>query len=203
MNYYQKEFFPKLTEVFLNNKIFNKERKNILSKVSGNVLEVGFGSGLNLNFYPKTVDSLVAIDPSKTALSLSEKRKAIAKFPINLLCGTCESASLSPESFDYIVTTWVLCMVEDPESTLRCMRKLLKPNGKYLFLEHGYSNNKFTRKMQNYWNPFHNRLFGGCNINRPIDTLVENAGFKILELKRFNLFGIGLVFSTYQGSATC
>lgn len=202
MNYYQKDFFPKLTEVFLNNKILNRERKKTLSKISGNVLEVGFGSGLNLPFYSSEVKSLVGIDPSNLALKLAEKRIDRAKFQVKLLCGTCQEIDLPLASFDFIVTTWVLCMVENPEATLKCMRGFLKPNGKYFFLEHGYSKNNFTRKIQNHWNPFHKKIFGGCNVNRPIDTLVESAGFEIQELERFNLFGMGIVFSTYRGIAT-
>lgn len=201
MNYYQKDFFPKLTEIFLNNKRLNCERKKVLSIVSGNVLEVGFGSGLNLPFYSNEVKSIVAIDPSETALNLAEKRITNTDFSIKLLCGTCETVDIPLASFDFIVTTWVLCMVENPESTLTSMRKFLKPTGKYVFLEHGYSKNTVTRKIQNYCNPLYNKFFGGCNINRPIDTLIENAGFKIMELERFNLFGFGVALSTFRGTA--
>lgn len=201
MNYYQKDFFPKLTEVFLNNKVLNKERKKVLSTVRGNVLEVGFGSGLNLQFYSNAVESLVAVDPSETALKLAEKRIAKACFPVKLLCGTCETVDIPLASFDFIVSTWVLCMVENPTSTLINMRKYLKPAGRYVFLEHGHSKKTFTRKIQNCCNPLYNKLFGGCNINRSIDKLIENAGFEITELERFNLFGCGAALSTYRGIA--
>jgi len=201
MSYYQKDFFPKLTEVFLNNKVLNKERKKVLSVVRGQVLEVGFGSGLNLRFYPNEVESLVAVDPSEAAISLAKKRVVEVDYPVRLLYGTCETVDIPLASFDFIVTTWVLCMVENPQSTLKTMRKFLKPTGKYVFLEHGYSKSSFTRKIQDCCNPFSRKLLGGCNINRPIDTLIESAGFEIVELERFNLFGCGVALSAYRGIA--
>src|SRR5262245_26664626 len=103
MNFYQKEFFPKITEIFLNNKIFNIERKKVLSEAFGNVLEVGFGSGLNLPYYSSKIESLVGIDPSRTALNLAEKRVKMADFPISLLCGTTETLNIPLASFDFIV----------------------------------------------------------------------------------------------------
>lgn len=201
MGFYTKYVFPRLSDAFLDNRRLNAERKKALSCARGAVLEVGFGSGLNLPYYPETVTSLVALDPSEQAFKLATRRIKAASFPITYIPQSCEAAPLVPNTFNCVVSTWTLCTVTDPLGVLRKLRASLAPEGRFLFLEHGRSSSDLVGVMQDCWDPLHQRLCAGCHVNRPIDALFRTAGFDIILLERFNLFPIKVLFSTYRGIA--
>ena len=181
----------------------NDLRPEALSDSHGEVLEVGFGTGLNLAYYPPSVTSLTALDPNVTdALPAVERRLAEAPFAVER-CSLRADGELPFDSgrFDTIVTTWTLCSIPDPHRALVEMRRILKPGGKYLFIEHGRASLESTARWQDRVNPLWKRLSDGCNVNRSIDEIVERSGFELDSLERFRHQGPAIFAQMYRGCA--
>ena len=149
----------------------------------GVVLEAGIGSGLNIPFYTNAVTKLYGIDPSAELLALARDNAAAASFPIELIRGSAERVPLPAESIDTVVITWSLCSIHDPAAALSEMRRVLRPGGALIFVEHGLSSDPHVRKWQNRLTPFWRPCAGGCHLNRKIDDLVRDAGFAINDLR--------------------
>lgn len=182
----------------------NDLRPETIERAEGEVLEVGFGSGLNLAYYPSAVKSLVGLDPQITdRLPAFQRRIEAAPFPIEQ-CGLRADGELPFDAgrFDTVVTTWTLCSIPDPGAALAEMRRVLKPGGRYVFIEHGRAPDEGTALWQDRFNPIWNRIGDGCNINRKIDRIVEDAGFAFEGLERFRGKGPGLFAHLYRGVAT-
>jgi ubiquinone/menaquinone biosynthesis C-methylase UbiE len=169
----------------------------------GDVLEIGFGTGLNLRHYPSKVRSVWGIDPMATeGVGPVELRIAQAPFPV-------ERSSLRADDqlpfdagrFDCVVTTWTLCSIPDARAALAEMHRVLKPGGLYLFIEHGRSRTESTIRWQDRLNPTWSKLTDGCNINRPVDELVERSGFELSSLDEFKGKGPRLISHLYRGIA--
>jgi ubiquinone/menaquinone biosynthesis C-methylase UbiE len=181
----------------------NDLRPEALSDSHGEVLEVGFGTGLNLAYYPPSVTSLTALDPNVTdGLPAVERRLAEAPFAVER-CALRADGELPFDSgrFDTIVTTWTLCSIPDPHRALVEMRRILKPGGKYLFIEHGRASLESTARWQDRVNPLWKRLSDGCNVNRSIDEIVERSGFELDSLERFRHQGPAIFAQMYRGCA--
>lgn len=179
-------------------------RPETITGARGDVLEIGFGTGRNLRHYPGDVHSVWGVDPMVThGVGPVERRIEEAPFPV-------ERAALSADRqlpfdagrFDCVVTTWTLCSIPDARAALAEMRRVLKPGGRYLFIEHGRGRVESTIRWQERLNPMWNRLTEGCNINRPIDELVEQAGFELTSVDEFQGKGPRLVSHLYRGVAT-
>jgi ubiquinone/menaquinone biosynthesis C-methylase UbiE len=179
-------------------------RPETVGAASGSVLEVGFGTARNLPHYGEGVERLTGLDPLDTAgVRAVEDRIARARFPVERV--TLTSAVALPFDagrFDCVVTTWTLCSIREPGKALLEMRRVLKPGGRYLFIEHGRSPRPRTERWQDRLNPIWCRLMDGCNINRRIDRLVEDAGFALISLERFQHRGPSLLAHMYRGMAT-
>jgi len=182
----------------------NELRAPTLSAAVGDVLEVGFGTGLNLPYYPSTVKKLLALDPKVVeGLPPLDERLRRAAFPV-------ERSSLRADGelpfdsrrFDCVVTTWALCSIPDPLRALGEMRRVLKPDGHYLFIEHGCAPTARSAWWQDQLNPLWCRIADGCNMNRSIDRIVEEGGFELTSLERFRHGGPGLLGHMYRGVAT-
>ncbi|MHC4788976.1 MAG: class I SAM-dependent methyltransferase [Planctomycetota bacterium] len=157
-----------------------------LERAHGAVLEVGFGTGLNLRYYPSAVRFLAALDPLQGVPDRVQRRIARASFPVERFeLAVGDELPFEDERFDCVVTTWSLCSIERPLAALAEMRRVLRRGGLYLLLEHGRSNDPRTARWQRRLNPLHKRIAGGCELVRPIDRLVEQAGFGIEKLDRF------------------
>lgn len=193
--------FPHVTRWCLTGRALGRERQSALAGVRGRVLEVGFGSGLNLPFYPTTVTRLVAIDSSRTALRIAAALIPRAAFPVDVLIHTGEELPYGDESFDSIVFTWTLCMIDDPLTALSEAHRVLRPSGQLFFLEHGRSSDSAIARAQDRWNPLNQCLFAGCNINRPIDSLVLAARFNVTSLDRYTRRGPRVSSCVYRGIA--
>jgi SAM-dependent methyltransferase len=179
-------------------------RPDTLAQASGEVLEVGFGTGRNLALYPPGVKSLVGLDPLVTdGIAAVDARVAAARFPVARTALRADGAlPFDAGRFDCVVTTWTLCSIPDADAALREMRRVLKPGGRYVFVEHGRSQRASTARWQERLNPLWSRLADGCNINRPIDALVARGGFELTALDRFRGKGPGLFAQMYRGVAT-
>lgn len=170
----------------------------------GEVLEIGFGTGRNLPYYPAGVTSVSGVDPMVTSgVTPVERRIDEAPFPVVRTALRADNQlPFDAGRFDCVVTTWTLCSIPDVQGALSEMRRVLKPGGWYLFIEHGRGRNERTILWQDRLNPMWNRLTDGCNINRPIDQLVESAGFALGPVHEFKGKGPSLVSHLYQGVAT-
>lgn len=167
---------------------FQKEREKALAPAAGEVLEIGFGTGLNLPHYPEAVSTLTAVEPEEMLSQRVEKRIAAAHVPIHREKLSAEGLPFENDSFDCVVSTWTLCTIPDLGTALReAGRVLKKPGGKLIFLEHGRSDDERTAKWQDRLNPIQ-QVFGcGCNLNRRIDDFIEEAGLRIIQLDRFRM----------------
>ena len=186
-------------------RILDDLRPEALAAAQGEVLEIGFGTGRNLEHYPNAVSSVSGVDPMVTeGIAKVDARIAGASFPISRTALRADGdLPFDAGRFDCVVTTWTLCSIPDAHTALTEMRRVLKPGGFYLFIEHGRSRGEATARWQDRLNPMWNRLTEGCNINRPIDELVSRAGFELTSVDEFRGPGPVLTSQMYRGVATC
>jgi ubiquinone/menaquinone biosynthesis C-methylase UbiE len=179
-------------------------RVETIEEARGDVLEIGFGTALNLRYYRSDVTTLVGLDPMDVAnVEKVQRRIQSVTFPIERNALRADGGlPFDRARFDTVVTTWTLCSIPEVASALREMRRVLKPGGQYLFIEHGRSENDGTAKWQDRINPLWSRVCDGCNLNRKIDRLVLDGGFELKSLKRFRAKGPGIVAQMYRGIAT-
>lgn len=202
MGFYEKYILPRGLDWGMSGERFGKLRKQYLAGVSGRVLEVGFGSGLNLPHYPDEVAHLYALDPSQLGRRLAEKRIQGVLFPVEFVELQGSRFALPDHSVDAVVSTWTVCTIPDPISALKEIRRVLRPEGKYYFLEHGLSPDRRIARLQNLWNPIQKWFAGGCHVNREIDRLILNSGFKMLDFKNFYMEGPKVLTYMYGGIAS-
>jgi ubiquinone/menaquinone biosynthesis C-methylase UbiE len=182
---------------------FHRLRRELLASIHGEVLELGIGTGLNLPHYPKAVIGLDAVDPAQLLPKTITARSAVLPFTVRIQRGTAETLAYAHRRFDYVVSTWTLCTIPDPVLALQEVRRVLKPRGKFLFLEHGRSDNRKLAAWQDRLNPVQNVIGCGCNLNRKIDHLITQSGLTIAHLDRFSMQAVPrLAGEMYRGTAT-
>ncbi len=176
-SFYEDHILPRCIDFALSRAPILEARQRIVRGLSGVVLEIGFGSGLNVPYYPAQVTKVLAIDPSALGRKLAQKR--IAQSPIEVeWCGLSgESLDLPDASVDAVLSTFTLCTIPHVEVALRELRRVLKENGAFHFLEHGRSPEPGVARWQDRLNPLQRYVAGGCNLNRPMADLVRDAGF--------------------------
>jgi ubiquinone/menaquinone biosynthesis C-methylase UbiE len=167
----------------------------------GVVLEVGIGSGLNLPFYTGAVRHLYGVDPSPEVLAMAREKAAAASFPVELFNCGADRIPLADASVDTVVVTWSLCSIARAEDALREMRRVLKPGGTFIFVEHGLSPDAGVGRWQNRLTPFWRVFTGGCHLNRKMDDLVRGAGFTIADLRMEYVPGPRALTFMYEGRA--
>jgi len=199
---YERHVFPHIIERAMRR--MGELRDDALARAEGDVLEVGFGTGLNLRHYPPAVKRLSALDPMTALDDVVAKRIAAAPFPVERFALRADGRlPFDDESFDTVVVTWTLCTIPDVATALREMRRVLRPSGRLLFIEHGLSDKPSVARWQHRLNPIQNVVGCGCNLDRKIDALVAGAGFALERVDRFVAEGAPEIFGTmYRGSAT-
>jgi ubiquinone/menaquinone biosynthesis C-methylase UbiE len=186
MGFYSSYIFPRLVEWSLGSAIVRDQRRRALAPLRGHVLEIGFGTGLNLACYPPQVTGLTAIDSETMLRAKVADRIARAHVPVEQV--KLDAGGRLPfedDCFDGIVTTFTLCSIAEVANALAEIRRVLKPKGEYVFLEHGRSEDPRIAKQQDRFNPITKLIGCGCNMNRPIDQLISAAGLRITSLDRF------------------
>jgi len=179
-------------------------RSDTVELVEGEVLEVGFGTGLNLRHYGPDVKSVTGLDPFPyEGLDRIGERIAEVSFPVERrVLPADDELPFDAARFDNIVTTWTLGSIPDVTRALAEMRRVLKPGGRYVFVEHGRAEAAGTARWQDRLNPYWARFSDGCNMNRAIDRIVEDAGFELTELRRFRARGPSVLSQMFRGVAT-
>jgi ubiquinone/menaquinone biosynthesis C-methylase UbiE len=201
MGLYQDRILPHLIHVSMRQKTFTDYRQRITSLAEGDVLEIGIGSGLNVPLYGGRVAHLFGIDPSARLLSMARRTAADAGRSISLLEGSGEAIALEDDSVDTVVTTWTLCTIPNVTVALDEIRRVLRPSGRLLFVEHGRAPDASVRRWQDRLTPLWKRVGGGCHLNRPIRDLVESAGFRVDQIRTGYMKGPKPMTFMYEGSA--
>ena len=203
MRLYAEFIFPRVMDWVMNGEVFQQLRAELLKDAHGDVLEIGFGTGLNLPHYPANISSLTIVDPARLLPQRVRERVAQVPFPIHAEHITAEALPNPDRQFDSVVSTWTLCTIPEPVKALREINRVLKPNGTFLFLEHGRSDNARVAAWQDRINPLQNIVGCGCNLNRRIDQLIEQSGLHILHLDRFQMPNVPRTFGEmYLGRAS-
>ncbi len=186
MNFYNKHILPKLLNSAMKREEMEKHRPDVVAHASGTVLEIGFGSGLNLPYY-KDITKLYALEPLKELYDIAYEKISHISFPLEYLQASAEKIPFVDSSIDSVISTWTLCSIPHPEMALKEILRVLKPQGKFVFIEHGKSPRSFIARLQNIFTPVSRCIAGGCYMNREIEKLVIDAGFKIQNLETFQL----------------
>ena len=190
MAFYEDYLLPRFITCACGTKPIMQQRQKIVPQASGTVLEIGIGAGLNLPYYDSSaVDRLIGLDPSEASWKLAGKRAAALGFDVEFIGLPSEEIPLDTDSVDTVLVTYSLCTIPDPVTALRGMARVLRPNGRLLFCEHGMAPDANVRKWQDRVNPLWSKMAGGCNLNRDIPALLEAAGFTVPELENCYLPG--------------
>jgi ubiquinone/menaquinone biosynthesis C-methylase UbiE len=202
MAIYRDHIFPRLLEIALGGRKPMEYRRRVLTTARGQVLEIGFGTGLNLACYPETVEKLTLLDVDRLLPNRVQQRIAATPFPVEMAFLDAARLPFDDACFDVVVSTWTLCTIPDVASALAEVRRVLRPGGEFLFLEHGRSDDPHVARRQDRWNGVQKFVACGCNLNRPIDQLVSAAGLRIAELDRFQMPGVPKIGAAhYLGAA--
>jgi ubiquinone/menaquinone biosynthesis C-methylase UbiE len=201
MSLYQRWVVPRLIELSMRQSQLQDYRRELVPNARGRVLEVGVGSGMNLPFYAADVREVVGVDPSAELLEMARKRAAEAGRPVTLTRASATSMPLENASFDTIVMTWTLCSIPYPAAALREMRRVLRPGGTLLFIEHGLSPDAGVARWQHRLTPVWRRFAGGCHLDRKVDDLIRAAGFGLAELTNEYARGPRPMTYMYEGRA--
>jgi ubiquinone/menaquinone biosynthesis C-methylase UbiE len=201
MGLYARFVLPHLLAMATRNAALVPFRKRVGRAAIGRVLDLGIGTGLNLPFYGPEVSSVVGVDPSAALLRMAADQVRGARMPVELVVGGGERLPLDDRSIDTVVTTWTLCSVGDPVATLREARRVLRPGGSLLFVEHGHAPDQGVARWQDLLTPTWRRVAGGCHLNRRVDEIVRTAGFRLDGLRMGYLPGPKILTFMYEGAA--
>jgi SAM-dependent methyltransferase len=201
VSFYENWIFPPILDLAMQQKQLVGYRKRVVGEARGKVLEIGAGSGLNFPFYGDQVERVLALDPSPRLLGFARRRAAAGKVPIEFLLGSATSIPLPDHSIDTVVMTWTLCSIPDASAALAEMRRVLKGNGRLLFVEHGLAPDLAVEKWQHRLTPAWRHIAGGCHLNRKMDEVIELAGFDLKKLQTGYAPGPRPMTFMYEGCA--
>lgn len=185
VGFYVNQILPRLLDLAMSRDELTPIRARVAASLDGDVLEVGFGSGLNLPHYPGTVSRVRAVDPATVGRKLAAKRLASSGLPVEYVGLDGQALPLESASIDHVLSTWTLCTIPDVDRALSEIRRVLRPGGMFHFVEHGRSPDRVVARWQDQLTPFQRRLAGGCHLNRAIDELVTNSGLELVQLENY------------------
>jgi ubiquinone/menaquinone biosynthesis C-methylase UbiE len=200
MAFYNDFILHRLLDLAMCNKQLLPFRKRVIGAAEGRVLEIGVGSGRNLPFYRSPAKEILALEPSSKLVAMA-RGASHSTVPVNFLEASAETIPLDDRAIDTVVTTWTLCSIPQAATALAEMRRVLRPGGKLLFAEHGLAPGVSVRWWQDRLTPAWRRISGGCHLNRPIRSLIENAGFRVDRIETGYIPGPKPFTFMYEGSA--
>jgi SAM-dependent methyltransferase len=188
MSFYDRALLPRFINCACGSRPIMRQRRKVVPRARGVVLEIGIGTGLNLPFYEGgRVERLIGLDPSQSAWELAAERAAHLDFPVEFIGLPGEQLPLADHSVDSIVMTYSLCTIPDPQAALTGMRRVLRPGGELLFCEHGLAPDAPVQRWQRRLDRFWSAIAGGCHLNRDIPVLLEEGGFRLSTLETMYL----------------
>jgi len=199
---YADQVLPRITNLALGTAELARLRARVAAGLRGEVLEVGFGSGLNVPHYPSSVTHVLAVDPATVGRRLAAPRVAASPVPIEFIGLDGAALPLDDASVDHVLTTWTLCTIPDVDGALSEVHRVLRPGGVFHFLEHGRSPDPAVARWQHRLDPVQRRLFGGCHLSRPIDRLVARSGLDVGPIDTYYIKGPRAFGHMFEGTAT-
>ncbi|PAX58439.1 class I SAM-dependent methyltransferase [Brunnivagina elsteri] len=202
MGFYSQMILPRLLDWSLSDSTLGKYRHELLTNVTGEVLEIGFGSGLNLAFYPPDIYKITTVDKNPGMNAFAKKRIANSNIQVEQLTHSSENLPISDNTFDSVVSTFTLCSIANVEQALQEIYRVLKVGGRFFFLEHGLSDKSNVQVWQHRLTPIQKVVGDGCHLDRNIQELVEKQ-FNAVELQQFTPENMSDIIShLYKGIAT-
>jgi SAM-dependent methyltransferase len=201
MGFYVDRVLPRITDLALGRPDLRAVRARVCEGLEGDVLEVGFGSGLNVPHYPAAVRRVQAVDPATAARELARPRVAASDTPVEYVGLDGERLPLDDGSVDHVLVTWSLCTIPHPVRAVAEARRVLRPGGRLHFVEHGLAPDPKVARWQRRLTPLQRRAFGGCHLDRPIDRLIGDAGLRIDRLDTYAMAGPKPMSWCYEGTA--
>src|SRR5215813_6101855 len=201
MGFYSDVVLPRLCDLGMRSRQLRPYRQRAVASAEGRVLEIGIGSGLNLPFYPAAAREIVGLEPSAGMTALARGNARRAGKSVTFLEGSAEAIPLESESVDTVVSTWTLCSIPRADVALGEMRRVLRPTGRLLFVEHGLAPDLSVRRWQDRLTPAWRRFNGNCHLNRPIERLIDEAGFRLERVATGYMRGPRPFAFIYEGAA--
>ena len=202
MSFYEDRVLPRMINIACSSKPTRKQREKIVPRAYGDVLEIGIGGGLNLPYYDReNVRKIFGLEPSDGMRRSAAKNIAASGLDVELIDLPGEQIPLDDNSVDSVLVTYTLCTIPDAVTALRGMRRVLKPNGRLFFCEHGKAPDDDVHKWQNRLNTGWRFFAGGCNMNRDIPALLRDGGFDIEDDNRMYIPGVRALSYNFWGAA--
>jgi len=199
---YGDQVLPRALDLWMRGADVREVRARVAAGMTGVVLEIGFGSGLNVPQYPAGVTQVLAVDPATVGRRLAATRIAAHAAPVEFIGTDAQALSAAGSSADFVLSTWTLCTIPDPGRALAEAYRVLRPGGELHFVEHGLSPEARVARVQHRLTPLHRRVVGGCHLDRPIADLIAGAGFRLARLENYYFHRPRAVGYTYEGVAT-
>ncbi len=182
MGLYAEQVLPRIINSVCDIKVARAQRAEVCDGLAGEVVEIGFGSGLNVPFYPPQVERVAAVEPADVGWKLAAGRVGATTIPVERAGLDGQSLPFGDDRFDAALSTWTMCTIPDLDAALRELRRVLKPGGKLHFVEHGLAPDPAVQAWQRRLEPVQKRVFGGCHLTRPIVDELRAAGFEVTAL---------------------
>lgn len=202
MGFYREQILPRMVDWLMDNREHARLRRRVTGGLEGRVLELGFGSGLNLPHYPAAVEKIYAVDPAVVGRRIGAARIQACPIPIEFVGLDGENLPVEDRCVDVVLSTWTLCTIANLDRALGEVRRVLKPGGRLHFIEHGLSPDPAVARWQHRLNPLQKRFGGGCCLNRQIEHLVRDGGFAVERVEKFYMRGPRIFTYTFEGWAT-
>lgn len=202
MSFYQDQILPRFINVAVGGREFARIRQRVAADLAGEVLEVGFGSGLNVPHYPPAVRRVQAVDPATVGRKLAARRVASSPVPVEYVGTDGQVLPLDSASVDHVLVTWTLCTIPDARRALREIHRVLRPGGELHFVEHGRSPAPDVARWQDRLTPLQRWMFGGCHLNRPIEALVADADLEVRRIDNYYMRGPKALGYMFEGVAS-
>ena len=202
MGFYGERVFPRAMNRLMNTKQTRETRARVCAPLSGDIVEIGFGTGLNLPHLPPAVTVVLAVDPLELGRTLASERIAASPVSVEFVGLDGQLLPLADDSADAALSTWTLCSIPDPVAAVREINRVLRPGGTLHFVEHGCSPDPGVRKWQRRLNPIQRRIACGCNLDRDIPSILKDGGLSVDSLNTYYMKGSPKILGwTFEGVA--